>query len=123
MLELPLVLGLMVIPFACVVLTLPTWVERRAIARDAASEIARSIVVNGSAADSGHLLVELESAAGLAPGTLRSSIPTTLTAGGTVRVVVEVDVPLMSLPLFGPVGGFGWAVSHAERFPDHGALP
>ncbi len=121
-LELPLLLGLVVIPFAFVVLTLPVWVERRAIGRDAAAEVARSIAVDGSTEGMGPLLAELEVAAGLAPGALRVSEPPTLVAGDTIRVSVEVDVPLVSIPVFGAVGGFAWTATHAERIPDHGAL-
>jgi len=50
-LELPLLLGLLLIPFGLLMLTFPTWVERQTAARDAAGEVARHLVIGGDPSD------------------------------------------------------------------------
>ena len=49
--ELPLLVGLILIPFGLLVISIPTWVERQTAARDAAGEIARTIALGGDTVD------------------------------------------------------------------------
>ncbi len=122
LLELPFVLGLIVLPFALLVLQLPVWVERQVAAGDAAAEIARAIVVHGVEVDEGELLMAIESAHGLEPGSLTGSRVIPGLAGEAVTVEVTVEIPAITLPVFGSIGRGSWTASHVERMPDHGSL-
>lgn len=126
MVELPLVLGLLVLPFGLLILSLPTWVERQTAARDAAAEVARSLVVStasdGLAAGPGSLdslLREIEAGYQLAPGSLRLDSPPTIAAGEAVTVRVTVVLPGPRLPVFGSLGRRSWTAEHTERAPDY----
>ncbi len=122
LLELPFVLGLIVLPFALLVLQLPIWVERQMAAGDAAAEIARSVVVHGAEVDEGELLAAIESAHGLKPGSLTGFRLTPGLAGEAVVVEVTVEIPAITLPVFGSIGRGSWTATHVERMPDHGSL-
>lgn len=122
-LEFPLVFGLILVPFGLLVISAPTWVERQTAARDAAGEAARSIVLNGpESATPEQIVRSIEAGYGLAPGSLDASIPPGgQTPGSSVTVDVAVEIPALSLPIFGAVGSVSWTASHTERYPDYGA--
>lgn len=127
--ELPLVLGLLVLPFGLLVLTLPTWVERQTAARDAAAEVARTLVVSTSSTsdDAGlrdveTLLRQIEAGYELSPGSLRLDAPPTVNPGEAVTVRVTVVLPGPRLPLFGSLGRRSWTVEHTERAPDYASF-
>ena len=125
-LELPLLLGLVIIPFALLVLTIPRWVEHQTAARDAAAEIGRLLVVQPSAAgvgqvDAHELLHRIEQAHGLRAGSLSlvGPPPGSLTPGGAVVVRVAVDLPGPTVPVLGSLGLGSWTAEHTERVPDY----
>ena len=126
-LELPLIVCLLLMPFAMLVLTIPTWVERQMAARDAAGELARLLVVTD--VDSGPrlaaLLARIEVSHGLAVGTLRlAEAPSgSLTPGDQITVRVSVDLPGPSVPMLGDLGTGSWTASHTERVPDYRSGP
>ena len=124
--ELPLLLGLVILPFALLVLTIPQWVERQTAARDAAAEIGRWSVVQHGGDDGGRaeaevLLRRIEEAHGLRPGSLSLvGGPTgSLSPGGTVTVQVSVDLPGPTVPGLGSLGLGRWTAEHTERVPDY----
>lgn len=124
-LELPLLLGLVIIPFALLILTIPRWVEHQTAARDAAAEIGRLLVVQPTSAGEGQvepdqLLRRIEKAHGLRAGSLSlAGSPTgSLTPGGVVVVRVVVDLPGPTIPVLGSLGLGSWTAEHAERVPD-----
>lgn len=124
LIEFPMVIGLILIPFGMLALSASTWVERQTAARDAAAEMARFFVVEsadgGTSAEA--VVRRIEAGYGLAPGSLRASVPTGgFVPGEAVTVAVTVEVPALSLPLFGDVGSVDWTAEHTERFPDYGA--
>ncbi len=123
LIEFPLVIGLILIPFGVLVISAPTWVERQTAARDAAGEAARSIVLSGPESASPDQVVQsIEAGYGLEPGSLDASIPAGGHApGSSVTVDVSVEIPALSLPIFGTVGSVSWTASHTERYPDYGA--
>lgn len=124
--EFPLAIGLILIPFGMLVLSAPTWVERQTAARDAAAESARSLVASGEAGsiDPMEIIRRVEAGYGLPVGALDPSIPgLELEPGGSVTVAVTVEIPALSLPVFGSVGSVPWTVQHTERIPDYGAQP
>ncbi|MEZ5342958.1 MAG: hypothetical protein R2706_16395 [Acidimicrobiales bacterium] len=116
--EMPLLVGLIMIPFGLLVITVPTWVERQTAARDAAGEVARSIVVGD--VDQASILASIERGYELPSGTLRVASGSSYLAGDSVVVVVEVAMPAVDLPLFGSFGHLSWSTEHVERYPDFG---
>ena len=123
--ELPLVLGLVLIPLGLLVLTVPTWVERQEAATEAAAEAARAVVTGTGSADRvavAHAVVEEVAAShGLPPGSLRLE----LRSGGRGQPVtarVTVEIPLAPLPGLGRLPAVDWTATHTERFPDLGEV-
>lgn len=126
MIEFPMVIGLVLIPFGLLILSAPTWVERQTAARDAAAESARRLVVSGQEASVSlpELIRQIESGYELPAGSLVASFPSDRpAAGASVTVAVTVEVPALSLPIFGAVGSVDWTAVHTERIPDYGAGP
>ena len=120
--EVPFVLGLIVVPFALLILGMPVWIERMSAADTAAAELARAIVISGDSERSAAVLGTVEDGYGLAPGSLRRSGATDLTPGGALRVEVAIDLPMLDLPVFGPVGATTYTATHVERVADHGVI-
>lgn len=124
LIEFPMVIGLILIPFGMLALSAPTWVERQTAARDAAAESARSLVVTSdqSLISPDAIVRAIEAGYGLPPGSLRAEIPAGgFVPGEAVTVAVTVEVPALSLPIFGDVGSVDWTAEDSERFPDYGA--
>ncbi|MEZ5230253.1 MAG: hypothetical protein R2710_27390 [Acidimicrobiales bacterium] len=121
MLELPFVLGLIVLPFAVLVLQLPTWVEHQLAATDAAAEVARAVTVSESNVEVGDLVAAIEASHGLAPGSLRVR-QVDGRPGEPVTARVTVDVPALTVPGFGVVARHPWTATHVERRPDFASV-
>lgn len=121
--ELPLILGLVLLPFGVLVLSISTWVERQTAARDAAGETARFAVVAGPdrADETAALLREIEAGYGLPPGSLRLRLLPSREPGRAVVARVTVSMPGAVIPLFGSFGDVSWTAEHIERVPDYGA--
>ncbi len=132
--ELPLAIGLLLIPTAFVVLMLAPWAARANMARLAAAEAARIIVTDPTIdPDDEQIRIIIDQIA------VNHSIPaadvsaalcvtTSMTAGQKaaarcdalvrgmeVRVEVTVAIPVVALPGSGrSFGGFSWTVAHTE---------
>lgn len=126
------VLGVCVIilPVTLLVLALPIWSERQAMAQRAANESAREVVL----ADSWSAGVSAARAAvdrvagnyGVPVGDVRGPDFTTgggLAGGQTVLSRVTVRMPVMVVPLVGRVGSWSWTAVHAERVDDYRSFP
>ncbi len=120
--ELPLVLGLLLLPFGLLVLQFPRWVERQTAARDVAGEVARFVVTGGDPSEVGALVARMEAGHGLEPGSIVVESVPVLRPGETVAVAVRVSIPAVTLPLFGSLGPNTLRVEHAERVPDFAAV-
>jgi len=123
-LEFPLVLGLILIPFGLLILSFPTWVERQTAARDAAAESARYLLLNGEGGTRTpeQIVAQVEAGYDLPPGTLTISVPAvTALPAESMTVRVTVAIPAASLPIFGGIGEVDWTTEHTERMPDYGA--
>jgi len=113
-------LGLLLLPVALVVLTLPTWSERqssaRAIAREAAREVARSGLCDPGRAEA--LARTMAGNLGLPAGA--SSVALTcvpgsaLEPGADVEVAVTVRMPAVHLPAIGDVASWTWTARHRQ---------
>jgi hypothetical protein len=119
-LELPLVVGLVLIPLGLLVLHVPVWIERQSAAREAAAEAARAVVVapdGGGAADAAVVVARVEEGFGLPKGALALRLEV---ATDTVTASVRVEIPAARLPGLGTVGSVTWTARHSERRPDLG---
>lgn len=118
--ELPVLLGLLLIPFGILILSIPTWIERQTAARDAAAETARYLVHTGpDGMNEAHQIVrDIEQGYGLPAGSLQLELPTQLAPGETLTVSVHVVIPAADLPLFGSFGDTTFQADHSERYPD-----
>lgn len=121
--ELPLILGLILLPFGVLLLSVSTWVERQTAARDAAGEAARVVVIEGpqGAASAEMLVREIEAGYGLPAGSMDLELQPSVVPGEAVLARVTISMPGAVLPLFGSFGDVTWTAEHVERFPDYGA--
>lgn len=120
--ELPFLLGMVVLPFALLVLQLPIWVQRQAAAADAAAEIARSFAVQGDGSATDILLRAIETSHGVPAGALHSTAIAEVSPGAPIVVAVTVDIPVLTIPIFGTIGRQAWTATHIERQPDFGSV-
>ncbi len=124
MIEFPMVIGLVLIPFGMLAISASTWVERQTAARDAAGEAARALVIAGPESSITPELVvqQIEHGYGLPAGTLRLAVPASAAVPGeSITVAVTVEIPALALPILGNIGAVDWTAEHTERFPDYGA--
>lgn len=125
--EFALGIGLLVLPVALMVLVFPTWTERQSMARLAAQEAARSVVLAddfaaGSAAGTA-LAQEIAANHDLA-GTIEAvEFSGSLERGATVEATVRVTIPWPAVPFFGSGGGISWSVRHAEQVDAYRSFP
>ncbi len=116
--ELALGVGLLLLPTAVLVLSLPGWVERQSMAGLAAEEAARALVLAGStggaAVRARAVVREVAANHGLDQDEVTDvAVTGSFARGGTVRVTVSVSIPLVRLgeePL-----AFTWNVTRAEQ--------
>jgi hypothetical protein len=119
--------ALLVFPVALMVASLPGWFDRQSIARQAARDAARAVVLDGtcraevasaaaariaagSGLESGAVHVELDCVAG-----------TALERDRFVTARVSVDMPAVSVPLIGSVGAWRWTAGHTEPIDPYGS--
>jgi hypothetical protein len=127
-----LVLGVCVVilPVTLLVLALPTWSERQAMAQRAANESAREVVLADSwSAGVSAARAAIDQEAGNYGVPLDDVRGPDFTAGGglaggqTVVSRVTVRMPVMVVPLVGRVGSWSWTAVHAERVDDYRSFP
>lgn len=125
--ELTLAIGMLLIPIACLVLTLPTWVERQTVARTASREAARQLAGaptwGAGVTQADRTVDEITDNNGLNRADVRSGYQGSHTRGGTVTAQVTIDIPAVNLPLFGPTGGFSYTATHNETVDSYRSRP
>jgi len=109
------------------VLVFPTWTERQSMARLAAQEAARTVVLAddfaaGSAAGTG-LAQEIAANHDLAGAIQAVEFSGSLERGATVEVTVRVTIPVPAIPFFGSGGAISWSVRHAEQVDAYRSFP
>jgi hypothetical protein len=118
--ELALGIGVLLVPAALLVLTLPTWSERQTTARSIAREVSRLVAVGGTcdrgrAVELGH---DMARNLGLPPGDVDVQLDclggARLPRGGSVRASVTVAVPAVARPGIGSVRAWSWTAHHSE---------
>ncbi len=120
--EIPMVLGFLIIPVAFLILTIPTWLQGIHAANDAAAESARAFVLSG--ADPGAVDRALSATASSHgyDDRIQLASATTTGIGPGDEVTITVDVELRAIALFN-VGSFTYTASHVERYPSYVRAP
>ncbi len=125
--ELPAAIGLLLLPLALLVITIPTWPERQTVARSAASEAARTAVLASSweeGIDAGADVVALAAQNyGLDPADLTVSWEGAFGRGESITATVTVRMPALVVPGLTTVDPWTWSASHTERVDDYRSLP
>jgi hypothetical protein len=122
-------IALLLVPVACVVLTLPTWSERTTTARAIARQVARLVAASGvcdTDAAAG-LTAVMSRNLGLEDGDAmvvldcRSGVP--LAPGTELEAAVTVRMPGVALPAVGTVGEWHWTTAHREPVDRYASDP
>jgi hypothetical protein len=127
--ELAAGIGLLVLPVACLVLTLPTWSERQTTARTIAREVGRTTAMAGrcdrAAAEAlaREMAVNLGLAASDVSVALDCASGSRLARGGRVTTSVTVQVPAVAIPGIGTAGAWSWTASHTETVDPYRSFP
>jgi hypothetical protein len=127
--ELALGVGVLLLPVALLVLTIPTWSERQTTARVIAREVARAVaalgVCDGGEARALGALVARN--LGLPPADVNVSLDCAagafLDAGGDVGAVVTVRMPAVHLAAIGDVGAWSWTARHRQPVDTYASAP
>ena len=118
--ELVLGIGLLVVPVALLVLTLPGWSERQVTARVISREVARRLAREGVCDLAGSRALGATMARNLGvPGEQVSvdvscAAGAALAPGGDVEARVTVSMPAVNLPGIGAIGAWSWTARHRE---------
>ncbi len=131
--EMPLAIAFLLIPVAYLVLMVAPWGQRANLARLAAAEAARAIVLAPTADPDDAAVYDLVAtiaanhdipiadvdadlcvADGMTPAEREAATCDALIRGGVVTVDVSVRIPLVAVPGIGDAGGFTWTWSHTE---------
>jgi hypothetical protein len=118
--ELVLGIGLLVVPVALLVLTLPGWSERQVTARVISREVARRIARDGVCDVAGARALGATMARNLGVPVEGLSIDIScadgspLVPGGDVEARVTVAMPAIDLPGIGAIGAWSWTARHRE---------
>lgn len=125
--ELPLAVGLLLLPIALVVMLVPQWPERQTVARSAAKEAA-TLYANAPSKSAGAELAQASVAQaaanyGLPPTALTVTLSEDWCRACTVTAAVTVDIPAINVPFTGTtVGAFTYTSSSNARIDDFRSL-
>lgn len=124
--ELAAGLGLLVLPIALLVVSLPVWSEVGSMARVAAQQAARAAVLADSDAEAA---AAAQAAAAQVAANHGRALAAPVSLAGTLRAdpgdaaaapqqlitaTVTVELPLVALPFIGDVLPVGWQTSHSQ---------
>lgn len=128
--ELTAGLGLLVLPVAILVVTLPVWSEVQAAGRAAAQQAARAAVLapddararrDAAAAAASVLANHGRDLAG--PVRLDGSVGPGAAPQALVTATVTVRLPLVGLPMLGELASVDWDVSHSQPVDVYRSYP
>lgn len=124
--EFVLFTGLILLPTLILVASLPGWWERQSLARLAAQEAARSVVVasdwDAGVAHAAALVEQLARNHGVDPADLAVTLDGRLERGGAVTATATVRIPAMAVPFITATPGFTWRSSHTEAVDAYRSL-
>jgi hypothetical protein len=122
-------IGLLVIPVALLVLTLPGWSERQVTARAISREVARRAAREGVCDLGAARALGASMAANLGVPSAELGVDldcvdgSVLPAGGDIEAQVTVAMPAVLLPGIGAVGAWSWTARHREPIDRYAATP
>jgi hypothetical protein len=123
--ELVLGLGLLVLPVALLVVTLPSWSERQVTARVVSREVARRAATDGvcALADARALGASMARNLGVPSDDLTVDLScadgAALVPGADVECRVTVRMPAVDVPGVSAVGEWSWTARHREPVDRH----
>ena len=118
--EFALGIAVLLVPVACLVLTMPTWSERQTTARAIVREVARVVASTGVCdQESARGLTEIMARnLGLPEGDARIELDcwpgAPLVPGSELEAAVTVRMPAVDIPGVGPVGEWSWTARHRQ---------
>jgi hypothetical protein len=127
--ELAAGVALLVFPVAMLVASLPGWFDRQSLARQAARDAARAVVLDGTCRDevASAAALRIVRGGGVDPSEVRVELDcvagSTLARDGIVTAHVTVDMPTVTVPVIGSVGAWRWSAGHAEPVDPFGSRP
>jgi len=121
--ELPLAVGLLLLPVSVVVMMVPQWPERQTVARSVAKEVA-TLYANAPDRSSGAELAQAAVAQaatnhGLPDGSMTVTLSGEWCRACTVTADVTIDIPAVVVPLVGSSGSFTYTATSAARIDDY----
>jgi Flp pilus assembly protein TadG len=118
--ELPLAVGLLLLPVAVLVMVLPQWPESKSVATVAAKEAATLFATAGSP-EEGEAAAQaaVDRSAANYGRTLTLTITGDWCRGCTVTATVTVAVPALNVPFIGSTGEFDWTATSSARVDDY----
>jgi hypothetical protein len=124
--EMPLAIGLLLLPIAMVVMLVPQWPERQTVARAAAKEAA-TLYATAPDEASGAALAQSSVAQAAANHGLPAGAMTVALGGEwcracSVTATVTVEVPAINVPFAGTVGSFTYSSTSTARIDDYRSL-
>jgi len=127
--ELAAGVALLVFPIAFLVASLPGWFDRQSLARQAARDAARAVVLDGTCRPevAAAAAARITNGGGLEPGDARVELEcetgSTLERDGVVTARVTVAMPAVAVPLVGSVGAWTWTATHTEPVDPYASRP
>ncbi len=121
--------ALLVFPVALLVASLPGWFDRQSLARQAARDAARAVVLDGTcrAEVASETVDRIATGAGLDPRDVRVDLDcvdsVALERDHAVTARVAIEMPAVSVPIIGSVGAGRWTTAHAEPVDPYGSRP
>ena len=124
--EMPLAVGLLLLPISMIVMLIPQWPERQTVATAAAKDAA-TIYANApdpatGAADAAASVAQAAANYGLATDALTIQLDGEWCRACTVIARVTVDIPAIDVPFVGAVGSFAWTASSSARIDDYRSI-
>jgi len=127
--ELVLGVGVLLLPVAMLVLTLPTWSERQTTARAIAREVARVAAASGrcdpgaAAALTASMARNLGAPPGAVSVELQCGAGRVLEPGGDVEAAVTVRMPAVHLVAIGDIAAWSWTARHRQPVDVYVGVP
>ena len=127
--EFALGIAVLLVPVVCLVLTMPTWSERKTTARAIVREVARVVASTGVCdQESAKGLTEIMARnLGLPEGDARIELEcwtgTVLAPGSELEAAVTVRMPAVDIPGVGPVGEWSWTARHKQPVDRYVGVP
>lgn len=122
-LELPLAVGLLLLPVSVLVMVLPQWPEAKTVASATASEAA-SLYANATSPDDGAASAQaaIDQAEANYGRPMNATVSGAWCRGCTITITVTIEVPAIDIPFIGSTGTFEYEATSSARVGDYRSL-